>query len=89
MSGRKATDQFIVRLPDGMRDRIASAAKAAGRSMNAEIVHRLSESFDPERPGLADLLAKQAEMRAGMVEIEKLVDELAARLTDSTIDNKR
>lgn len=38
-------DRFIVRMPDGMRDRIAEAAKAAGRSMNAEIVHRLEESF--------------------------------------------
>lgn len=39
-------ERFIVRLPDGMRDRIAEAAKAAGRSMNSEIVHRLQESFD-------------------------------------------
>jgi hypothetical protein len=35
-------DRFIVRLPDGMRDEIARAAKANGRSMNAEVVARLS-----------------------------------------------
>ncbi|WP_025915785.1 Arc family DNA-binding protein [Herminiimonas sp. CN] len=34
-------DRFIVRFPDGMRDRIAEEAKANGRSMNAEIVQRL------------------------------------------------
>lgn len=40
-------DRFIVRLPDGMRDRISEAAKAAGRSMNAEIVSRLQSTFEP------------------------------------------
>lgn len=38
-------DKYIVRLPDGMRDRIADAAKANNRSMNAEIVARLERSF--------------------------------------------
>jgi hypothetical protein len=41
----RGSDQFVVRLPDGMRDYIADAAKANGRSMNAEIVARLEESF--------------------------------------------
>ncbi|WP_412760003.1 Arc family DNA-binding protein [Methylobacterium guangdongense] len=36
----------MLRLPDGMRDRIADAAKGAGRSMNAEIIDRLQSSFD-------------------------------------------
>lgn len=37
--------KFVVRLPEGMRDRIAKAAEANGRSMNAEIVKRLEDSF--------------------------------------------
>lgn len=41
----RTADQFVVRFPDGMRDRIADAAKANNRSMNAEIVARLEESF--------------------------------------------
>lgn len=40
-----AADKFVVRFPEGMRDQIAEAAKAAGRSMNAEIVHRLDTTF--------------------------------------------
>ena len=36
----------MVRLPDGMRDKIAAAAKEGGRSMNAEIVQRLEQSFN-------------------------------------------
>lgn len=35
----------MLRFPDGMRDQIAEAAKANGRSMNAEIVHRLQISL--------------------------------------------
>ena len=35
-----------MRLPDGMRDRIAEAAKASDRSMNAEIVARMRQSFE-------------------------------------------
>lgn len=38
-------DKVIVRLPDGMRDKLKEAAKAANRTMNAEIVSRLEFSF--------------------------------------------
>lgn len=38
-------DKVIVRLPDGMRERIKHAAEANNRSMNAEIVERLEESL--------------------------------------------
>ena len=41
----RVADQFQVRFPDGMRDRIAAAAKANGRSMNSEIVARLEASI--------------------------------------------
>jgi hypothetical protein len=38
-------EKFVLRLPDGMRDEIAKAAKANGRSMNSEIVARLQRSL--------------------------------------------
>ena len=38
-------DRFVIRLPDGMRERIAELAKSSGRSMNAEIVVRLERSL--------------------------------------------
>ncbi|OKL45451.1 Arc family DNA-binding protein [Pseudovibrio exalbescens] len=41
----KQKEQFVVRLPDGMRDKIALAAKENNRSMNAEIVARLEMTF--------------------------------------------
>ncbi|MDE1139988.1 MAG: Arc family DNA-binding protein [Paraburkholderia tropica] len=43
----RTADQFVVRFPDGMRARIADEAKKNNRSMNAEIVARLEESFTP------------------------------------------
>ena len=43
----RGSDQFPLRLPDGMRDRIKAAAEASNRSMNAEIVARLEKTFDP------------------------------------------
>ncbi|MBB3610983.1 Arc family DNA-binding protein [Rhizobium sp. BK602] len=36
-------DQFMLRFPDGMRDRLKEAAENHGRSMNAEIVAILEE----------------------------------------------
>lgn len=42
----KKQDQFIVRFPDGMRDKIKEEADLAGRSMNAEIVLALSFHLD-------------------------------------------
>lgn len=43
-------DQFVLRFPDGMRERIKQAADANRRSMNAEIIAALEEKFpDPNR----------------------------------------
>lgn len=41
----RESDKFIVRLPDGMRDRIKAAADANNRSMNAEIVATLRDAY--------------------------------------------
>lgn len=38
-------DKYIVRFPDGMRDRLKEEAKANNRTLNAEIVARLEGSF--------------------------------------------
>lgn len=41
----RGADQYTVRFPDGLRDRIKVAADANGRSMNAEIVATLEEKY--------------------------------------------
>lgn len=41
----RGSEQFVLRMPDGMRDQIKRAADHNGRSMNSEIVARLERSF--------------------------------------------
>jgi plasmid stability protein len=41
--GVRDNDKFMVRLPDGMRDRIKDSAAKSGRSMNAELVHVIEQ----------------------------------------------
>lgn len=60
-------DKYVLRLPDGMRDRIKAAADANGRSMNAEIILTLNEKYPPE-VSFDDLAA----------EISGLVEEMRA-----------
>lgn len=55
----KDQDQFIVRLPDGMRDRIKAAAAENNRSMNAEIVDALVEKFPPNMHDLWKQAARE------------------------------
>ena len=57
---KKATRaQVGLRIPEGLRERVEKAAKNSGRSLNAEILERLEQSFQTEErfggPGLVDL----------------------------------
>lgn len=38
-------DKYIVRMPEGMREQIKKEATNSGRTMNAEIVHRLNSTL--------------------------------------------
>ncbi|MCS4091859.1 Arc family DNA-binding protein [Rhizobium sp. BK176] len=66
----RGSDQFPLRLPDGMRDRIKESAEAAGRSMNAEIVLRLESSFrsDKADPRRLDVRERGSEVNAEVLE---------------------
>ncbi len=44
-TGRES-DKFMLRLPDGMRDRLKNEAARNNRSLNAEIIARLEQSFE-------------------------------------------
>ena len=49
-SPSQSQDKFIIRLPDGMRDRIKAAAEKSNRSMNAEIIATLEEKYPAPSP---------------------------------------
>lgn len=46
----KNAEKFVVRLPRGMRRRIAEAARGYRRSMNSEIVARLEQTLSGTPP---------------------------------------
>lgn len=61
-------DQYLVRFPEGLRNRLKDAAKTNNRSMNAEIIARLEDSFD------------QSDMSARLDALEKGIEELKAQI---------
>ena len=66
VSESRELDKVIIRLPDGMRDKLKSRAADNNRSMNAEIVARLSESLEMEK--LADDPAASADVLRPVLE---------------------
>ena len=92
----RLAEQFVVRFPNGMRDRIADEAKANGRSMNAEIVHRLQASFDaPNQAPINDgaegivralgVLPDTQGHQAKKDEISTYIEDEVSRQTKATI----
>jgi plasmid stability protein len=54
----EVADKFVLRLPDGMRDRIRTNAESNRRSMNSEIVHYLDRALAAEeKKGPAEVAA--------------------------------
>lgn len=72
------SDKFMLRFPDGMRDRIKAAADANGRSMNAEIIARLEASF-----------AQRDVRDISPEEINAILRALTDRVADLTRDQDR
>jgi len=69
----QVADKYVIRFPDGMRDRLKQAAAANNRTLNAEIVKRLEDSFD-ERSLPADEIPQQEmlyEMRLTQLLLER------------------
>lgn len=50
-------DQYVLRLPNGMRDSIKEVAAENMRSMNAEIVMAIKERIDSHKKEKADATA--------------------------------
>ncbi|WP_136685700.1 Arc family DNA-binding protein [Falsirhodobacter xinxiangensis] len=70
----RGADQYTVRFPDGLRDKIKNAADTNNRSMNAEIVARLEASFDAGIADPADVV-RIMKMIADHTEAVKAVSE--------------
>ena len=79
MKGASLIAPFGLRMPEDLKERIAERARANGRSMNAEIVHVLADSFSSDIRAESDeeasrLVTMYAELRNKLPKDE---DELA------------
>jgi Arc-like DNA binding domain len=73
------SDQFQFRLPDGMRDQLAEAATANGRSLNDEIIHRLTQSL--ERDGMQKKLSQHLKIQGDrLAKVEEEIADLVQQL---------
>lgn len=70
----RTADKFVVRLPEGMRDRIAEVARAQHRSMNSEIIARLENSLKQD-----GVLAQSNELNLNSPELSPHERELLIR----------
>ncbi|MFG1331118.1 Arc family DNA-binding protein [Xanthobacter autotrophicus] len=69
-------DKYVVRFPDGLRERLKALASQNGRSLNAEIIYRLERSLlDPQELKLHDLERRQEEHMRRLVELQQKSDE--------------
>lgn len=73
-TGRES-DKIMLRVPDGMRDRLKDEAAANNRSMNSEIVARLEASFSE-----SDISAREARL-------ERALDNLLMQRDDEAKQN--
>lgn len=81
-TGRAATgrdsEKYIIRFPDGMRERLHEAARINNRTLNAELVARLQASFEPRQDATADAqLAMRVEERKNEEKLAIVRNQLA------------
>ncbi|TBD15717.1 Arc family DNA-binding protein [Rhizobium ruizarguesonis] len=82
-AGRGA-DQYMLRLPDGLRDRIKAYAERMGTSINSEIVRVLEERFPEQWPidNRLDELAKMLSILGAGTEDRRL-DEFMQKVEET------
>lgn len=89
MQDRKPQDQdkFIVRLPEGMRERIKAAADANNRSMNAEIVATLRQAYPAPDPDEATKEVLEKFYALPIEAQEKFLHEYLRRFPEQDIED--
>ncbi|MFI8556385.1 Arc family DNA-binding protein [Pseudomonas putida] len=83
----RTADKFVVRLPDGMRERVAEVARANHRSMNSEIIDRLEQSllnnrFEPVQIETVDTEELKSELNRAYRIIDRLLQNSTATQED-------
>ena len=82
----RTADKFVVRLPDGMRGRIADVARNHHRSMNSEIISRLEQSlFDEGVSGAAPMQLDSSELSVHEHELLQRFRQLSRRQQNALV----
>jgi hypothetical protein len=77
----RGSDQFLLRLPVGMRGQLAEVAEREGRTMSAVIVVALAAYFEQERQSAA----VRAQLHANRLETGTVtIEDLDRKLTELT-----
>jgi hypothetical protein len=79
-------DKYVVRLPDGLRDRIKAASERNGRSMNAEIVATLESKY-PDPGGVLAELGFLDEIEQIKQKLERLRLTRLAEISSSSVSS--
>lgn len=76
---RTYPDQYLLRMPSGLRDRIKIAAFENGRSMNSEIISVLEEKYPPSHERGERLIASlfYALLNHSHVDLEEVIQGIA------------
>jgi sensor histidine kinase YesM len=68
----QTADRFLLRFPDGMRERIAESAASNNRTMTKEVILRLQQSFEPSNTEqLRDLQLELARAQSVALEAQR------------------
>lgn len=76
MSDQHTTVQYQLRLPEELRDEIKESAKTHNRSMNADIVARLEQSFNSNAEQV--FASKYEELQNEYKTTKNLLNEISA-----------
>lgn len=74
-------EKFVIRLPEGMREKIGVAARTNRRPMNAEIVSRLEASLSgmkDKEPDTSDMIIS---IYGAVIGMQTQIEELKALIT--------
>jgi len=71
----------MTRIPEGLRRRLEREARFRRRSMNAEIVHRLQESFDIPDQASAIVEDINSELDSGFDDVHGSLNELKSQIS--------
>jgi hypothetical protein len=85
----RASDKFMLRLPDGMRDYLADLAVRSDRSMNSLIVMALAKFCAETTTGILPDQPSWNETRAQMLNLQGAVEKLTAEVAALRAEGKR